>query len=892
MVCKHSRISFDDRLTESRDQELRFTVHESPDYYKLKCSIFNDDKKTDLIGEAWIDLHEVIVPGGGQSDSWRQLNFKGKYAGDVRIELTYYDTRPKPEVSPEKRKQRDKASSTASDAQSAASGSRHLGPREIKRRPLPLGPGDHSSPASATQAPQWLPSEDPPDMWTGHGYTNAHPPPRPPKQKFVPETPDDVGYDLNPQFGPDSYEPPHQLSPSHDQRHPSHDIQHNYDEQIMPYEEPDQYRIATYQPRPLPVQPTQPHPPASRPAVESSSPRYLPYNPPTQPVFESSPPPHSPYSPPPQPAFESSPPPHSLYNTSPLPLYHPSPPAGNPPQVTPPMPVQHQPWQNRTSTSPTKHAVYRDSPLRQSVSPFDMPAPEDNYPDPRFDEDEPPPPPPIHGGQVSRSPMGTPSHQSPHTHPSPRTPVKHGSVEERGPLQRLEREYEPYQGSSPHSQQISRRLPSPQPYDMSPPRDHDRYPRFSTERRKSCNDNINPLQPTSSAGDFPYPNDLQDQNPIPQQFSESSRPDFRQSTGLGLPRRAQTFDNIELPDERNARRSDPIVVRPRAISPNPIHTIPRKSITPTPSTPVDRSHVGRVPFGPDSYEVLNPGTSPTIEDDPYATTEQAKEAARQKEVDKLRDQGPIIGNDGRVIDPSDHLPADTWAPEPERKNRKPEHVIKIRTREDARMQNRTGSLPISARPHSVATSLYQPSPPAAMSPSYQPSPPAAMSPSYQPSPPTAIPASSLAEESSGGRNRLRKTMPNRPLPTQPHPQAQTSPAVMTTSSNEDRPSPSGQRFSLHSSPAGGLPQRPPLSEYQVPAANNYSPRGGPGPPQRLEYPNTPTKISSQMPVKSMNYGESPYGSEDSLALELSTIDIGPSRMGRSALRPQRGYGAY
>ncbi|KAI5294500.1 hypothetical protein KEM56_005836 [Ascosphaera pollenicola] len=28
---------------------------------------------------------------------------------------------------------------------------------------------------------------------------------------------------------------------------------------------------------------------------------------------------------------------------------------------------------------------------------------------------------------------------------------------------------------------------------------------------------------------------------------------------------------------------------------------------------------------------------------------------------------PIIGNDGRVIDPSEHLPTDTWAPEPERR---------------------------------------------------------------------------------------------------------------------------------------------------------------------------------------------------------------------------------
>jgi hypothetical protein len=79
------------------DQELRYTVHDSPDYYQLKISVFNDDKKMDLIGETWVDLKEVVVAGGGQNDLWHNLNCKGKYAGEIRIEITYYDTRPKQE---------------------------------------------------------------------------------------------------------------------------------------------------------------------------------------------------------------------------------------------------------------------------------------------------------------------------------------------------------------------------------------------------------------------------------------------------------------------------------------------------------------------------------------------------------------------------------------------------------------------------------------------------------------------------------------------------------------------------------------------------------------------------------------------------------------------------
>jgi hypothetical protein len=49
------------------------------------------------------------------------------------------------------------------------------------------------------------------------------------------------------------------------------------------------------------------------------------------------------------------------------------------------------------------------------------------------------------------------------------------------------------------------------------------------------------------------------------------------------------------------------------------------------------------------------------------------------EVEPIRDPDqPIIGDDGREIDPSDHLPTDTWAPEPERKSRKPEVIIRFK----------------------------------------------------------------------------------------------------------------------------------------------------------------------------------------------------------------------
>lgn len=824
-----------------RDQELRFDVHDSPDYYKLKCSIFNDDKKTDLIGEAWIDLRDVIVPGGGQNDLWHQLNFKGKYAGDVRVELTYYDTRPKPEASPERRRQRDNTYSSASDGPGTPSGPRQLGPREIKRRPLPPGPGGYSSPVSAPQTPERFAAEESPDGWNlnGQGNTSMRPSPHSLRQR-MPETPDDVGHDL--QYLPDPYDHPPQRPLPHEQLLPFDIYHEEYDSAGYGPDEPSQYGMDRHAPTPLPnAQPLQAYPTTGSPQPEPEQ-----------------------YSTPPSP--------YNLPANSP---YHSSPPPRTTPQATPPRLPQSQSRQNRLSTSPTKHAVYRDSPLRQSISHIEISGPGDSYPDPRFDNEDAPPPPPAHRGQITRiSGVAGASRQSPFADQAPRTPVKFGSVEERSPLQRLEREYDPYQSPSPHTpdfqqQPLATHGQSPTPRDSYSP-----YELPPSGRRRSYKDDTTQLGPSSPANDVALFDDPRTRSMTSQRYSGNTQQDFRSSTGYAPPRRAQTFDDCEIFADRQVHMSEPKVTRPHATSPRPGSSIARKSITPTPSTPEDRQQMGSVPFSPDSYDVLNPGTSPSGEDASYVA---AQETARQREVDKLRDQGPIIGNDGRVIDPSDHLPADTWAPEPERKNRKPEHVIRIRIREEARMQHGVGSSPVSARPQSMPNSPYPSSPHASISSPNLTSPP----------PPAAIPPSPQAE-SGGGRNRLKKPMPTRPLPTQPFPYAQTSPAVMTVSAGEPRPGSSSQRYARRSSPADGTLPRLPLSDYQGPSTNPHSQGRG---PHRGDYSTTPTKAPLYRPDPSMGY-DGGFGADSPLAVEMSTIDIGPSRTGRTVLQPVRGYGAY
>lgn len=787
-----------------------------------------------MIGEAWIDLREVIVPGGGQNDLWHQLNFKGKYAGDVRVELTYYDTRPRPEVSSERMKQRDKARSSTSDVTSNSLGSRQLGPREIKRRPLPPGPGGYSSPVSASYTPECLPSEEPRELWNDQTQI----PPRPPKQR-IPETPDDVGFGLPTQYPPDLYDLPPPPDSNHKARRPSYDHFNEHGRRSSTHDSlyiaPDQYKQ-----RSLP--PTQP-PQAYHMQVTSAT------------EGQQIPSPHSPFD-----ANDQTP-------------YHSSPPPRPTPQATPPRPVQTQTWQGRTSTSPTKHTVYRDSPLRHSISQHEMLPPEHGLPDTRFDEEEAPPPPPAHRSSIPRMPIASASpHQSPYGQGAPHTPVRYDSIEERSPLQRLEREYDSSQLSSPNFQNLQRQSPSMQsPHGL--PDKYNAYSSPQTGGQGLYSDSMIQTMPMSARNTRQSLGHAQAGAETAQRPYGDSREEFGPSSGYGPPRRAQTFDDYGNSSERSLRNSDPVVIRPRAISPNPSHTIPRKSLTPTPTTPESQRRLSETPYGPDSYDVLNPGTSPTVEDGPYSTPEAVKEAARQREVDRLREQGPIIGNDGRIIDPSDHLPADTWAPEPERKNRKPEHVIKIRTREEVRMQHGGGSSPVPARPHSMPTSPYHASPNTATTSSpYQASPSAA-----------TMPPSPQADPGSG-RNRLRKPMPSRPLPVQPYPHAQTSPAVMTAPQEETRPSPSTQqRYTIHSSPGSGLPQRQPLAEYQAPAVNHYNPYDG---PYREEYPTTPTKPPLHTSSHSVDHG---YGAENSLALELSTIDIGPSKMGRTSLRPIRGY---
>lgn len=94
-------------------------------------------------------------------------------------------------------------------------------------------------------------------------------------------------------------------------------------------------------------------------------------------------------------------------------------------------------------------------------------------------------------------------------------------------------------------------------------------------------------------------------------------------------------------------------------SPGGRNTIRRKSVSPAPLA--ENHRLSGVPFGPDSYNALNPALA--------VGAPKELESRASREYDEI--DGVIITHDGREVDPSDHLPMDTWAPEPEPKAAKP-----------------------------------------------------------------------------------------------------------------------------------------------------------------------------------------------------------------------------
>ena len=680
---------------------MRFTVHDSPDYYQLKVSVFNDDKKTELIGETYVTLEQIIIPGGGQNDVWHTLNCKGRYAGEIRIELTYYDTRPREEKA-EKRRQSAPMDVSTGQAASSVGGPRQ--PKPVKRRPLPADPTDPSRSSP-------LPYTPPPNT----------------QQRYA-ESPDDYGFESTPPLDKRQ----ERLQNGAPRASPLGG--HHHQQQQVP-------QNSSLAMAPSPHQPNPGHYEAFSPK-ESNCYRYedndIPNHMPQDEYAYDEPVGYGEEYPDPG----NSRPPTQISQTSQGMIHSTSSPA-----MIDARPRQNAPYPPQFSaTSPSKSYSYDENPAHLYHLEDTQAAPPHGYIAP-LDDHEPPPPPPVHRNSGSRPSAhsqgrGPPEQYAPVQATAPLN-IRNGRGSINGsPLSQVQinPSYTGYPPStSPSNSQIySQPAPSisshtsysqlrNQPsqslirdYGQSMPPSlvpgyepsiaEDESERIMHETRMSARHHHNdPPRPQFQQAPVPIepPRPQYQQVPTP---IDPQRPPYQQAPVSTPQSRPQPRPrNIENVQDRRAHRSSAPVIQSHTASPDP-RTPVRKSVSPHPdSAPAARPHSG-IPFSPDSFDAFNPSISAAHSvNDPgarYNTPEQAKEASRQHERQEKLGDGPIIGSDGRIIDPSDHLPTDTWAPEPEQKAPKKGPQVTMRFRHSPQGAQ---PMPAARRPaveHAMSSPVY------------------------------------------------------------------------------------------------------------------------------------------------------------------------------------------
>lgn len=666
---------------------MRFTVHDSPDYYQLKVSIFNDDKRTELIGETWIALEQIIKPGGGKNDLWHQLNCKGRFAGEIRTELTYYDTRPREETSEERRNSAP-LDVAVGQPSSGVSGPRQ--PKPVKRRPLPVDPTD---PARSASLPQLPPSR---------------------KQQLHVESPDDYAVESStfPERQKDHLGAMSQAQSSHNEEAPMISPNHRHGSNHADiYERTEQNELSQ---RDLSMRSYGPQDGYEQSAghgrdhIDDWQSRPL-----TQPLQHSQGMIHS----------------HSM-----------------PAMVDPCFGRQISEADSYSGSSPPKSHSYETSSAHYDdrQDRFDAFPDTDGVP---MEHEEAPPPPPVHRNSGTR-PMSISSAREDHSSysqvsaPAPLN-IRNGRGSITGsPLSQshssssFNNKYPPPTSPS-NSQMYSQPVPSPssrtsysQPQNqrsLSPLRDFDQ-----------------PVPPSLVPGYAPSIADDESERIIHERqmtarhhYSDLPRPQFEQGPTANNPLRAQyeqvpaSIEQVESQYQRSPAPAPQVRSQPRSRNIDNVHdrrvhrssapviqpqttnvgsrTPLRKSVSPSPGSAPERRR-SEIPFSPDSFDAFNPSmNSAGSVNEPsarYNTPEQAKEAASQHQRQEKLGDGPIIGNDGRIIDPSDHLPTDTWAPEPEQKTPKKGPQVTMRFRHSPQGAQ---PMPAARRPaveHSASTPIY------------------------------------------------------------------------------------------------------------------------------------------------------------------------------------------
>ncbi|CAO3647917.1 unnamed protein product [Cunninghamella blakesleeana] len=170
---------------------------------KMRVQIFDEDaKKEDLISETDLDLTEVIKEG--EQDGWFQLMFKGRKAGEIYLELTFYSARPPPRRQPTRYK------------------GAYTRPQSYQQPPPPLPNSNYPPSTGRPLPPAPTTSTSTPSTYSGVGPKPYVPPPpaQNPHQQHI-ATPH-MPQSLNPQPRPSNSTGYPPTSSAHSTPNPNH----------------------------------------------------------------------------------------------------------------------------------------------------------------------------------------------------------------------------------------------------------------------------------------------------------------------------------------------------------------------------------------------------------------------------------------------------------------------------------------------------------------------------------------------------------------------------------------------------------------------------------------------------------------------------------------------
>lgn len=194
----------------------------------------------------------------------------------------------------------------------------------------------------------------------------------------------------------------------------------------------------------------------------------------------------------------------------------------------------------------------------------------------------------------------------------------------------------------------------PTPLSQEVPRARSPQPGYNPPQRSPQPFGHSPYQHEQPIYDSMPPNQRRSVSPLPAPRSAPNT-DPRPKSSYALQHPVHAFESSDG-SPLSTSQQDPRQARSQG------RGVPvRKSVSPNPSPG------GSAPFSPDDFGVHNPYARPpptansASPHSPYQIRPGSEAYARDDT------KGPIVGWHGQEIDPSDHLPVDSWAPEPEKK---------------------------------------------------------------------------------------------------------------------------------------------------------------------------------------------------------------------------------